>query len=263
MVKQSQGSSDVIVVFDSGVGGLNLLAQCVKLMPEKDYYYISDNQNVPYGNRPADEVLRLVLAALDGIESLNPQALVIACNTATALCIDNLRARFSFPVVGIQPAIKQASKVGGRCLVLATEGTVHSSSFFSLAARFPDLETVVVGCKSLASYIEENIFNLPAVLPDGLLPNVKADSVVLGCTHYSYVAQQISEFYSCPVFDGIVGTANRCSEICGMSDHQLPRAGVFDHICYNKLKITFLRGNNKKNEQIIKYLFSIMSKQQK
>lgn len=260
MVMQSKHSSDAIVLFDSGIGGLNLLFQCIRRMPEKEYFYISDNENVPYGNRPADEVLHLVLAALGGIESLHPQALVVACNTATALCIDKLRARFSFPVIGIQPAIKQAYKVGGRCLVLATEGTVHSNSFHTLASRFPDFQMDVVGCKRLASYIEQNIFNLPDVLPDKLLPDVKADSVVLGCTHYAFVAQQISKFYSCPVFDGLEGTANKCFEICGMGDHLLPLLGQSAHPDYNKLKITYLRGDSEKNSKIFKYLFDLMSK---
>ena len=260
MVMQSYEVSDSIVVFDSGVGGLNLLAKCVNLMPEKHYFYISDNRNVPYGNRSANEVYNLVISALNGIESLNPQALVVACNTATALCIDRLRARFSFPVIGIQPAVKQAAAVGGRCLVLATEGTVNSPSFLSLASRFSDLNIRVVGCKLLASFVEENIFNLPEVLPPGLLPELCVDSVVLGCTHYAFVSRQIAELYSCPVYDGIEGTANRCLKICGMSDHYLPRVGKADHFNFNELKITFIRGETTKNEKILKYLFGLMAK---
>lgn len=248
-----------IVVFDSGIGGLNLLAQCVIRMPELPYYYVSDNGNVPYGNRPAEQIYELVLAALNGIEELNPRALVVACNTVTALCIDSLRARFSFPVVGIQPAVKQAYRAGSRCLVLATEGTVNSKSFCSLVARFPDMNTEVVGCKGLADYVEKNIFDLPTVLPEGLLPAVNADSVVLGCTHYAFVARQISQYYGCPVYDGLGGTANNCSKICGMSDHLLPPMGIFDHVDYNKLKITYLRGNAQKNERIFKYLFDILT----
>ncbi len=257
MVKQSKQGEGVAVVFDSGIGGLNLLCECARRAPQMHYYYVSDNQNVPYGDRSAEEILRLTLNALDGIEKLRPSALVIACNTVTAQCIDSLRKIFPFPVVGIQPAVKQAAEKGGKCLVLATEATVSSAPFKKLISRFAPADTAAVGCSGLADYIERNIFALPAVLPQGLLPDFSPDSVVLGCTHYAFVKEQIQNRYKCAVYDGIFGTASHFSEIVGMADHFLPRAGIFDHSPHNAFKITFLRGNCDKNACIVKYLFGI------
>lgn len=238
------------VFFDSGIGGLNLMYQCVKRAPWLKYYYVSDNYNVPYGNRSADEIYSLVLNALDGIERLRPAALVIACNTVTAQCIGELRKRYGFPVIGIQPAIKQAAETGGRCLVLATSSTVKSNAFRNLSSHFPNIDIRVHECKTLAAFVEENVFNLPESLPSWLLPEESADSVVLGCTHYVYVKRQIEAKYNCPVYDGISGTADHFAKIVGMSDHGHTFLGKFDHFFSKGRKIVFLGGNIDKNNTI-------------
>lgn len=245
------------VVFDSGIGGLKLLYECYKIAPCVHYFFISDNGNVPYGNRTSEEILSLTLAALNGIEKLKPDALVVACNTVTAHCIDRLRARYSFPVVGIQPAIKQAVKAGEKCLVLATEATVKSPSFLSLINKFSTPETKVAGCKNLAAFIEKNVLNLPCDLPDGLLPMEEADCVVLGCTHYSFVKEQIERRYQCPVFDGFAGTAAHFLQILGTGDHFCTPTGNFDHLADKEPKVTFLRGDFVKNKLIFESLFAI------
>lgn len=239
-----------VVFFDSGIGGLNLLYECAMRAPEIQYYYISDNANVPYGNKSADEICAMTFKALKGIEELDPSALVIACNTVTADCIAKMRERFAFPVVGIQPAIKQAAEVGGTCLTIATQATAHSASFKNLAARFPELKLIIHASKDLAPFVEENIFNLPKSLPSGLLPDVNVDSVVLGCTHYTYIKRQISNKYKCKVFDGIEGTARNFIRIVGMADHSYPPIGTADHFYTNKLKITFIGQNRQKNELV-------------
>lgn len=243
-----------VFVFDSGIGGLNLLYECVLRVPDAHYYFISDNKNVPYGNKSAEEIYRLTRKALDGIEKYNPAALVVACNTVTAQCIDKLRSDYAFPVIGIQPAVKPAAMHGGNCLVLATEATVHSDSFSSLVKRYGNGGFTVAGCRELAEYIEKNIFALPEKLPHGLLPDVKADGVVLGCTHYSYIKRQIEDYYQCPVFDGIVGTADHFAEIVGIYDHFDTFLGKTDHLDISKLKVTFSCGDIAKNTAIFKKL---------
>ncbi|MDE5766709.1 MAG: aspartate/glutamate racemase family protein, partial [Clostridia bacterium] len=238
----------------SGIGGLNLLYECAVRVPDAHYFFISDNKNVPYGNKSAEEIYRLTRIALDGIEKYNPAALVVACNTVTAQCIGKLRSDYQFPVIGIQPAVKPAAVHGGSCLVLATEATVHSASFSSLVERYDNGGFTVAGCRELAEYIEENIFNLPEKLPDGLLPDVKTDGVVLGCTHYAYVKRQIENYYQCPVYDGIIGTADHFAEIVGICNHFNTFLGKTDHLDYSKLKVTFLSGNYVKNTEIFKRL---------
>lgn len=256
MEKLTARGCGAVAVFDSGIGGLNLLCRCARLVPGAEYYYISDSDNVPYGNRSRQEILSLTLAALKDIESLNPEALIIGCNTVTAHCINDLRKIYKFPVIGIQPAVKQAAKSGGRCLVLATEATVNSGAFSQLVKNYAPHDTEVVGCKHLAEYIERNILHLPKRLPEGLLPDIAADSVVLGCTHYAFVKRQIQQRYGCSVFDGLDGTAARFAEIVGIANHFCPPIGISVHRNNKKLKITFIGGNIDLNKQIMKYLFS-------
>lgn len=257
MEKNCTSRSNRVIVFDSGIGGLNLLYECACRVPDMEYFYISDNANVPYGNKNPREILSLTLNALQGIDKLNPCALVVACNTVTAQCIGHLREMFSFPVIGIQPAVKQAAEAGGECLVLATKSTVESRAFHSLVDRFPDARCEIVACENLAEYIETNILCLPQKLPECLLPRRKVDCVVLGCTHYSFVKEQIESVYGCPVFDGIAGTAAHFEKIVGITDHQRPRLGKNDHGRDKRLNITFLRGDCEKNSQIFKSLFSL------
>ena len=257
MEKQSEQKNINVVVFDSGIGGLNLLHECAVRVPQAHYYFISDNDNVPYGNKSEDEILSLTLNALNGIETLSPAALIVACNTVTAHCIGKLRSIFDFPVVGIQPAVKQAAKVGGKCLVLATEATVKSQSFLALVSAYSQPETEVTGCAHLAEYIEKNILNLPGQLPDGLLPDKKADSVVLGCTHYAFVKEQIKRKYGGEVFDGMAGTAAHFAEIVGMGNHFLGFSGIADHHNEEKLNITFLKGDCVNTALIYENMFGI------
>lgn len=249
----------VVVFFDSGIGGLNLMRECVLRAPEIHYYYISDNANVPYGNKSADEICDMTFNALKGVEDLNPSALVIACNTVTADCIERIRQKFPFPVIGIQPAVKQAATVGGTCLVLATEATINSDAYKKLAAKFSGLNIINYASKHLASFAEEHIFNLPEILPEGLLPNVRADSVVLGCTHYVYLKSQIGRKYNCAIFDGIAGTAQNLVKTIGTDVHGYPPSGTNDHFCPKKLKITFIGQNIQKNKLVFENYFHLKS----
>lgn len=255
MVSKFNSSARRAVFFDSGFGGLNLLHECVKRLPDVTYYYISDSEHVPYGNRSGEEILSLTLSALKGIEELNPSALVIACNTVTAKCITALRAKFSFPVVGVQPAVRVASRFGGKCLLLATKATVESESIKTLLAEC-SVDVMPVACVNLAAYIEENIFSLPQRLPHGLLPKEEADVVVLGCTHYSFVKKQIEEMYSCLVVDGTAATADHFAKILGTTDHRRPQIGKSDHKAPKKPNIVFLGSDNVINEQVYRKYFT-------
>lgn len=233
-----------VCLFDSGIGGLNLLAECVKRLPHRDFVYYADNDHVPYGNLSEREIQELADAAFAQIARLNPCAAVIACNTVTALCAERLRASHPFPILGIQPAVKPAVKAGGSCLILATEATVKSDSFRRLVATYGNGDTVAYPCKRLAEYIEENIFSLPDRLPEGLLPDFSPSAVVLGCTHYTFVKKAIENQYVCPIFDGMVGTADHLVEILGKFDPEPNRSP----------KITFIHGDFNKNRAIFESL---------
>lgn len=244
-----------IIVFDSGIGGLNILNACARTFSELNYIYAADNFNVPYGNKSADEVFDLAKYVLDGAMSFNPEAIVVACNTVTAECIDRFRERYSIPIVGMQPAVKEAAKYGGECAVLVTSATSESDNFKSLLnANFPRAE--VCPCPHLAAYIEKNILSLPEKLPENLVPVVKnPDSIVLGCTHYIYLSEQLKRAFSCRVFDGMGGTVRRLGKILGISDHHEYFSGISDHQIDKSRNIGFFNGNISKNKQIFEKIF--------
>lgn len=229
----------LVCLFDSGIGGLNLLKACALRVPYADYFYFADNFNVPYGNLGEEEVNARVLSFFREIDELKPDAAIIACNTVTAECISVLRTKFNFPILGVQPALKQAAALGGEYLVLATEATCKSVAFSELVAKY-GREAVMFPLKNLAAEIERNIFALDG---DGLaarLPTGNYKSVVLGCTHYIFIKNAIKKRYLCPVFDGMSGTADHLATILGKNDHQAAHNG----------KIAFFCGDFSKNRAV-------------
>lgn len=233
-----------VCFFDSGIGGLNLLHMCVRKMPRVNFTYFADNSRVPYGTLSHDTLLEYVTQVFDEIEKLNPDAVVVACNTVTAECIDNLRERYKFNIIGIQPAVKPAAAYGGKCVVLATPATANSKSLHRLIENYGKGNVKVVACPELAAYIEDNIFNLSEDKVASLLPEISADTVVLGCTHYIFVNEIIKKHFKCAVFDGIEGTCDHLCGILGKNDHNLPRAQ----------KIAFSGGFEQKNRQVFNAL---------
>jgi len=248
-----------VAVFDSGIGGLNLLKECSLNMPDVEFYYLADNYNVPYGTKSKEQIFSLVKSAIKCVEGVKPSAAVIACNTATANCIEELRSEFSFPIIGIQPAIKQAAEYGGRCLVLATPSTVKSPSFNDLLKRCERgnaTEFTVFPCSGLADYIEQNAFDYDEKSLSDALPDIKVDSVVLGCTHYVFIKNAVQCKYDCKIFDGIAGTVDRLVKILGMDDHIEGNSGNFDHQNKIRSNITFLGGDIAKNALVFSHLLN-------
>ena len=201
-----------VAFFDSGIGGLTVLAECQRNQGEEIYYYYGDNQHAPYGNLPIKKIKQYVFRAFRLFERLQVKAAVIACNTATAVCVEELRKKFSFPIIGAEPAVCLAAKKGGKVLVLATRATCESERFRVLCERvskmFPSSEICIRPCEGLAGAIERNLFRLDYDYTQHL-PRESADAVVLGCTHYIYIVGEIQRFYHCPIFDGNEGIAHR------------------------------------------------------
>jgi len=192
---------DYIAVFDSGVGGISVLRQLRKLMPGEKYIYFGDSANAPYGSRPTEEVRQLSLAAAEKLTTEYPvKALVVACNTATAAAIRQLRAAYpSLIVVGIEPALKLAADnfPGGHLGVLATEVTLREEKFDALVHRFEETCTVhKIPAPGVVDLIEAGKNDSPemlALLERILAPYVgKLDALVLGCTHYPFVTRNIA-----------------------------------------------------------------------
>ena len=193
--------NDYIAVFDSGVGGISVLRQLRKLMPEENYIYFGDSANAPYGSRPTEEVRQLTLAVAEKLTTEYPvKALVVACNTATAAAIKLLRKTYpDLIVVGIEPALKLAADhfPGGNLGVLATEVTLREEKFDNLVHRFEHACTVhKIPAPGVVNLIEEGKNDSPEMLEllkSILAPYVgKLDALVLGCTHYPFVARNIA-----------------------------------------------------------------------
>ncbi len=194
-----------IAFFDSGVGGLSVLSACRKSLSGAPVYYYGDNARAPYGNRNMEEVRAYTHEAFRLFERLGVQIAVVACNTVTAVMIDELRASYSFPILGIEPAILPAARKGGRVLVLATKATAESARLKRLTAvavrRYQGAKIRMFACAHLAEEVENacRCGSLPSAFS---LPRVEVDGVVLGCTHYSLIKNRIATFYGAEVFDG-------------------------------------------------------------
>ena len=201
-----------IAFFDSGIGGLTVLAECQKWQGDEIFYYYGDNQHAPYGNLPPKKIKRYVFRAFRRFKKLQVKAAVLACNTATAVCVAALRKRFSFPIIGAEPAIFPAAAKGGKVLLLATRATCESERLHDLCERakklFPEANICIRPCDGLAGAIERNLMRGDYDYTP-YFPQEEADAVVLGCTHYIYIVGEIECFYRCPIFDGNGGIARR------------------------------------------------------
>ena len=209
--------SDYIAVFDSGVGGISVLRHLLRLMPNERYLYFGDSANAPYGMRPAEQVRQLTMAAAGKLMKKGIKALVVACNTATAVAIGQLRQRYpDCIIIGIEPAVKIATDhfPGGCIGVLATPVTLAGEKYRQLSHRFENSCCVIsIPAPGLAELVEEGHSDSPEtqkLLEQLLLPYVgKIDALVLGCTHYPFVKRQIRRILGeqVPLYDGGEGTA--------------------------------------------------------
>ena len=193
---------DYIAVFDSGVGGISVLRQLRKIMPDENYIYFGDSANAPYGSRSTEQVRELTLAAAKKLITEYPvKALVVACNTATAAAIETLRETYrDLIVIGIEPAVKLAADhfPGGQLGVMATEVTLREEKFDHLVHRFDGNCTITkIPAPGLVQLIEagkSDTAETDAFLQELLAPFVgKLDALVLGCTHYPFVSRRISK----------------------------------------------------------------------
>ena len=211
-------STDQIAVFDSGVGGLSVLRHLRQLLPKENYIYFGDCANAPYGCKTTAQVRELTLAAAEKLLSGGQvKALVVACNTATAVAIGALRAKYPWLIIiGIEPALKLAADKfpGGRVGVMATQVTLREEKFDALMHRF-DAGCAVekIPAPGLVELIEAgkaDSNDTEALLRTILTPYIgKLDALVLGCTHYPFATAAIRKVLGDEValLDGGEGTA--------------------------------------------------------
>jgi glutamate racemase len=190
-----------IGVFDSGVGGLSVLREIRRELPAEDLLYVADSAHAPYGDRDAAFIRERALAIVERLNEVPVKAVVVACNTATGLAVDALRARYSLPIVAIEPAVKPAALQtrSGVIGVLATTQTLASARFSKLVDTHAASVTVVVQASpGLVERVEAGDLSGPetrALVSRYVDPLVQqgADAIVLGCTHYPFLRDAIEE----------------------------------------------------------------------
>jgi len=185
----------VIGIMDSGVGGLSVYREVVKLLPGERYIYYADNAHCPYGEKTADYIIDRAFRIVDLMIAKGAQVVVVACNTATAAAIAALRAHYDIPFIGMEPAVKPAAMNtrSGVIGVLATAGTLKASKYLMTRGRFEDdvqiVESVGRGFVELVESGEMSGPHAEAVVRASLRPllDAGADTIVLGCTHYPFL----------------------------------------------------------------------------
>ncbi len=244
-------------VFDSGIGGLSVLTACLQIVPACAYLYYGDNARAPYGSRSDEEIREFTFEAFDAFEALGVDAAIVACNTASAVCLEALRKRYAFPVLGMEPAVAPAARECERVVVLCTPKTAESARLARLLARYPDIWFEVEAPSGLAGAIEDHFLrNIPIDLSKHLVKK-PCDGVVLGCTHYALLKSEISHFMGAKVFDGAEGTARHLKTLLklGTNNHLKPlppNSGIFQtelNIC-SESEVFFVGSGAKQNENL-------------
>jgi glutamate racemase len=194
-------SQQPVGVFDSGVGGLSVLRHVHDLLPDERLIYVADGAHMPYGALTSEAVEERCQRIAGFFVKQGAKALVVACNTATAAAIENLRRDFPLPIIGMEPAVKPAVEAtkAGVIGVLATSGTLASEKFSGLVKRFgSSAEVIFQPGFGLVELVEAGDFDSDKtrrLLKANLLPLLErgVDALVLGCTHYPFLTPLIQE----------------------------------------------------------------------
>ena len=191
--------SGAIGVFDSGVGGLSVLRHIREVLPSERLIYVADSAHVPYGDKSQEYIEARSIKLTHFLQQQGAEAIVIACNTASAAAAATLRSQFNIPIIAMEPAVKPAvaASRNGIVGVLATTGTLASARFAALLERYAgDGEIITQGCPGLVEQVERGELNSSetrALIERYTEPLLArgADTLILGCTHYPFLASLI------------------------------------------------------------------------
>lgn len=195
-------SHKAIGIFDSGVGGLTVMKQIIRAMPNEKIVYFGDTARFPYGGKSRDTILRYSIENAIFLMEQNVKMIVIACNTASAFAAEKLKQVFNIPVVDvISPSIERAVKTtkNGHIAILGTKGTIQSGIYQKeISQKMPSAEVTGIACPLWAPLVEELFINhsaTKAIVQEYLIPlkNKKVDTLVLACTHYPLLRHLIEE----------------------------------------------------------------------
>lgn len=207
-----------VAVFDSGLGGISVLREMVKLLPNEDYLYFGDTKNAPYGIKTKEEVRKLSEQNVKMLLERGAKAIVIACNTATSAAAASLREKYKqIPIIGIEPAVRPAvlHKKNSNILVMATPMTLREEKFHHLMDQYVEGSNIIpMPCPGLMEFVERGVLEGRELdeyfekLFQGI-DRESIDAVVLGCTHYPFIKERLRPFFREDVYiiDGGYGTA--------------------------------------------------------
>lgn len=222
----NQLSEKMVGIFDSGIGGLSVLREIHHMLPFQPLYYIADQTHVPYGKRQMSEIRGFSFAITDFLAALGAQVIVVACNTASAAALKELRKGYpQLTFVGMEPAVKPATQKthNGIVGVLATPATFQGKLYHTLVEKFArDVKIFTHTCPGLVESIESGEIatqNTRLILQRALLPMIDkgADTIVLGCTHFPFVVPTIKSIVGLDVavIDPSPAIAKRVSFLLG------------------------------------------------
>lgn len=221
--------SSPIGVFDSGLGGISVLASLKKVMPNENYIFYGDSKNNPYGTKSKEEITQRCIEICDHLIDEGAKAIVIACNTATSACVPVLRKRYDIDIIGMEPALKVAAEKehADNIAVWATEFTLKEEKFARLMSRFSNTHSIQkVACPKLVRLVEEDdlddLNKTKAALEEYIEKSgpEALDSIVLGCTHFVFFKDKLKKCLNegVSVTDGNFGTAKHVKDLLEQKD---------------------------------------------
>ncbi|MCT4544853.1 MAG: glutamate racemase [Vallitalea sp.] len=241
--------------FDSGIGGITVLNESLKILPNEEYIYYADSINAPYGTKPKELVKEYIFDVVNFLISKGIDVLVIACNTATSIAVKELREKYDFPIIGMEPAVKYAIEKNKekRVLVTATELTLKEEKYQNLVRKVDANSRVdSLALSRLVEYAENYIFERKIVVPylkEKLKPYDLStySSIVLGCTHFPFYKKYFNEILPShiEVMDGNIGTVKHLKNILEKADYSSSS---------NNGKVTFYYSGKEDNSILRKYL---------
>ncbi len=249
--------NDPIGIFDSGLGGLTILKVLKEYLPHEDFIYYGDSLYNPYGEKTKEEVLKRAMTIVAHLVSKHCKLIVIACNTATMMCIDVLRKRYSIPIVGTEPALKVAmdENPNQTVLVMATPGTIESEKFKALFHHYLEQEDHIhlLKCPNLAHLIELGVKEeIRMYLQTIFEPyrHFQIGSIILGCTHYSLIRNEIAAFFpKAHLLDGRIEIARKVQSLLREQD-------LFKDTGQGKLEI-----ENSLNDEMVKKSYRLLEQE--
>lgn len=247
-------NNNMIGIFDSGIGGVTVLKEILKILPNENYIYYSDSKNNPYGDKSDEEIFNMCDKIVKEFIKKECKAIVIACNTASAKAAKQLREKYPEEIIiAIEPAYKMVYDFAyeNTTLVMATKGTIESEKFHKLYEKYDNHKTYLMACKGLADIIEEgNEEKIQKYLKENLSEYVgKVENVVLGCTHYPLVQKQISQVLgNVEFFNGAPNLAKHLKDVLQQNN--------LINDSKNKGKIYFIDSSNSeyKKERFMRHL---------